>query len=106
MIIVLIHWRIKPSDEAVSQFQEWRKNVATIKNKANLLGEFLSTPLPATCFKFAVDDLTQESNCRHFINVGLWKDWESFEAEVGHNFNDNNSLEEFEAYRRNRTILE
>ena len=109
MIIVLIHWRIKPSKGHVSRFQEWWKLEATINNKANLVGESLSAPMPASNFKFAVDDLSrdgEEAEYRHFINVGLWKDWRSFEAEVGHNFNDNNQPMDFEAARRTRTILE
>jgi hypothetical protein len=109
MVIVLIHWRIKPTDEAVAAFfQKWKTGL-TIDDKTNLVGEFLSEPLPATGFKFQVDDLARragEPEHRAFVNVGLWKDWESFEQQVGRYFNDDRPLEPFEATRRTRTILE
>lgn len=108
MIIVLIHWRIKPDEATVSHFLHWWKTEAKIKNKSNLVGEFLSVPLPAGNFPFLADDLTQglgENRYRHFINVGLWKDLESFYTEVGHNFRDNDQPMEFEAEKRKRTIL-
>ena len=76
MIIVLIHWRIKPTAE--SDFLTWWKNTAVVKNKENLIGEFLSAPMPAGEFKFAVDDLSpKQDEPLHtaFVNVGLWKDW-------------------------------
>lgn len=107
MIIVLIHWRIKPS--AADEFLNWWQTVAQIKNKANLIGEYLSAPMPASGFKFSVDDLsasTEEPPHIAFMNVGVWKDWESFFEAVGHNFDDNQSLQPFEAARRTRTILD
>ena len=108
MIIVLIHWRIKPTPEDEQAFLTWWKNDAPINDKCNLIGEFLSAPMPAKDFKFAVNDLsarTDEPAHKAFINVGLWKDWESFFEEVGHNFNDDNPPKPFEAARRTRTIL-
>jgi hypothetical protein len=74
MIIVLIHWRIKPTDEATSAFFDWWKTAAVIKEKTNLVGEFLSMPLPAHEFRFLVNDLSPEqgeSPYRAFINVNL-----------------------------------
>ena len=43
---------------------------------------------------------------RSFINVGIWKDWESFYQEVGQNFRDDKPAMDFEAERRSRTIFE
>ena len=109
MIIVLIHWRIKPDGASEAQFLDFWKNEATISNKLNLVGEFLSRPLPASSFGFKVDDLStghSQGDCRHFINVGLWADWESFEREVGRLFDDSRALKPFEAERRTRTILQ
>ena len=109
MILVLIHWRIKPTEKAVADFRNWWENVAKIPDTKNLIGEFLSEPLPASNFKFAVNDLSaKDGEPPHtvFINVGMWKDWESFDAQVGHNFRDDKPPMEFEAIRRTRTILE
>jgi hypothetical protein len=109
MIIVLIHWCIKPTDTAVSQFLEWWKDEATISNKTGLVGEFLSAPLPANQFRFRVDDLAprpENEAYRPFVNVGIWRDRESFYQEVGQYFRDDKPPMEFEAKRRRRTILE
>src|SRR3989442_338732 len=109
MVIVLIHWRIKPTDEAVAAFFAKWKNGLLIKEKANLIGEFLSQPIPASEFNFAVDDLSPKANevpHRAFVNVGFWKDWESFFKEVGRHFSDDLAPLGFEAARRTRTILE
>jgi hypothetical protein len=109
MIIVLIHWRIKPTDEAVAEFFEYWTTRATIDNKSDLAGEFLSAPLPAARLPFRVDDLALGPgvlDCRHFVNVGLWKNWESFYEQVGRNMNDDRPLQPFEADRRTRTVLE
>lgn len=109
MIIALIFWRIKPTDEAVSQFLTWWREDAIIGDKVHLAGEYLSEPLPASRLPFRVDDLAprdDEPSYRPFVNVGLWKDWESFFDQVGHNFGDDQPLMSFEARRRTRTLLE
>lgn len=108
MILVLIHWRIKPDDASEAAFFEFWTRVAKIDDKTNLIGEFLSAPVPASQFPFLVDDLSaghSQGNCRHFINVGAWKDWESFNDQVGKFMDDAKPMKEFEAERRTRTIL-
>ncbi|MBE7367674.1 hypothetical protein [Ramlibacter pallidus] len=113
MIIVLIHWRIKPTDEAESEFFRFWTETAKVEVKEGLAGEFLSAPLrqppDAPRFPFAVDDLSaghSQGTCRHFVNVGIWKDWQSFYAQVGKFMNDDAPLKPFEAERRTRTVLD
>ena len=108
MVIVIIHWRIKPTQEAEDAFFNYWANVAKIDDKSHLVGEFLSAPLPAKDFPFRVDDLTFGHgvlDCRHFLNIGFWKDRESFHEQVGQNMKDDTGIESFEADRRTRTIL-
>lgn len=109
MILVLIYWRIKPTDKDIADFKNWWKTEAKISDEGNLIGEFLSEPLPASQFNFAVNDLPAhdgEPPHKAFVNVGMWKDLESFHAQVGHNFRDDKPPMDFEAVRRTRTILE
>ncbi len=109
MIIVLIHWRIKATDEAVSAFLDYWATAARVNDKADLAGEFLSQPVPASKLPFRTDDLTFGHgllDCRHFMNVGVWKDWESFYEQVGQYMNDDKPLLPFEAERRTRTVLD
>lgn len=106
MVIVLIWWRILPTDQAVQAFLEWWKSHATIADDSALAGEFLSSPLPAGSLPFASDDLSPaDGSYRAFVNVGLWRDLESFYSQVGQYFNDDAPPREFEAQRRRRTIL-
>lgn len=107
MIIVIIHWRIKPTDEAEKQFVDYWRSLK-IKDKSKLVGEFLSAPVPKSQFKYLVDDLSvghASVECRHFMNVGIWDDEASFQGQVGQWFNDSKAPEAFEAERRSRTIL-
>jgi hypothetical protein len=108
LILVLIHWRIKPTPDAEKSFFDYWTTMALINDKSNLTGEFLSAPLPANQFPFRVDDLFFGHgllDCRHFINVGIWKDWESFYEQVGKYINDDQPILDFEAERRTRTVL-
>jgi arylamine N-acetyltransferase len=117
MIIVLIHWRIKP--DKVHEFKSWwTSKDADIENRAGLAGEFLSAPVPleellkstpADHKPFRVCDLAPGS-CDEpyvaFVNVGLWQSWDEFYRQVGKNFNDESPKKDFEQYRRTRTILQ
>lgn len=109
MVIVLIHWRIKPTEEAQADFFKFWTETATIPDKSALVGEFLSAPVPAGAFPYKVDDLStghSKGTCRHFINVGIWRDREAFHAQIGRLMNDNKPPLPFEAERRTRTILD
>lgn len=109
MIIVLIHWRIKADAASEAAFLNYWTNVAKISDKSNLIGEFLSAPMPAANFPFLVDDLSvghSQVTCKHFLNVAMWSDWDSFEQQVGKNFDDNKPMQPFEAERRSRSILD
>jgi hypothetical protein len=108
MVIVLIHWRIKPTDEAIEEFITFWQTKVPIKDKSGLVGEFLSKPYPAESISFKVDDLSPKEGEKpyiSFVNVGMWKDLESFHQQVGQNFNDDQPPRKFEQYRRTRTIL-
>ena len=108
MIFMLIHWRIKPTHEAETQFlQFWTEHVK-IADKTQLVGEFLSTPLPAHEFPFLVDDWSHGQShhpCRHFLNIGIWQSWEAFYAQVHSYLDDDQPLLPFEVERRTRTVL-
>ena len=109
MVIVLIHWRIKPTDEAQADFFKFWIETATIPDKSALVGEFLSAPVPASAFPYTVDDLGtghSRGRCLHFVNVGVWHDRETFHAQIGRLMNDDKPLLAFESERRTRTVLD
>lgn len=108
MVIVLIHWRIKPTEEDEAAFFCYWQHKATIHDKSSLAAEFLSAPVSPEEFLFRVEDLTLENDipdCKHFINVGIWKSLEAFNEQVGKNIDDDAPLQPFEAARRTRIVL-
>lgn len=108
MVVVLIHWRIKPTKEAEDAFFCYWKHMATIDDKSSLAAEYLSVPMSPQKFPFRVDDLTFGHgilDCKHFINVGIWESSEAFCEQVGKHTKDDAPLLPFEADRRTRTVL-
>jgi hypothetical protein len=107
MFIVLIHWRIKPSETDVSNFRaKWRS--MSINDDNNLIGEFLSEPLGAKEVPYPVDEIgpTEDLQYLSFVNVGIWKDEKSFFAEIGKYIPPpGGQLQDFEQYPRRRIPL-
>jgi hypothetical protein len=103
VVIVLIHWRIKPNRDSEAAFFDYWATKAKIGDKLNLVGEFLSTPIPARDFPYRVDDLSFGPgvlDCWHYLNVGFWKDKESFHDQVGKHMKDDKDIEHFEVDRQ------
>lgn len=107
MFIVLIHWRIKPTDEHVGAFRNMWKGMP-INNDNNLIGEFLCEPLSAEAVAYPIDPVipNEVEPYQSFVNVGLWKDEASFRAEIGKYIPAVGSpLKDFEQYQRRRIPL-
>ena len=45
MHLVLIHWKIRRTEQAVHDFLQYWSDVLTIPDRTGLIGEFLSQPL-------------------------------------------------------------
>ena len=108
MMIILIHWRIKPTEEHIHAFRKYWREQATINNDNGLIGEFLSEPIKPEQVKYPIDGVLpkEEKSCVSFINVGIWKNNHSFHDQVGKNIPPLPVLKEFEQYPRRRIPLE
>jgi hypothetical protein len=107
MFIVLIHWRIKPTDECIGAFMDfWRRKVP-INNDNELIGEFLSKPFRADEVKYPIEPVLHEETEPYvsYVNVGLWKDEPSFLTEIGQYIPRDGSKKDFEQYPRRRIPL-
>jgi hypothetical protein len=107
MFIVLIHWRIKPTDACIGAFMDfWRRKVP-INNDNELIGEFLSEPFRADDVKYPIEPVLHEETESYvsYVNVGLWKDEQSFLAEIGQYIPRDGSKKDFEQYPRRRIPL-
>ena len=104
MVIVLIHWKIKP-DKVCDFFDFWRK-IAVVQDREGLIGEFLSEGCHTSEFPWIIWDLTGcEGLYRSFINVGIWSSTQDFNEQIAKYFGDKEGLKDFEQERRVRTVL-
>lgn len=104
MIIVVIHWKIRP--DMVDEFLDfWRKS-AVIGDRKGLIGEFLSEGHSTAEFGWITWPMTgREGRYRSFVNVGYWNSGDEFQAQVGRYFDSSAGPEDFEAEPRLRTAL-
>ena len=106
MIIVVIHWKIKPEPETVKEFLEFWKTTAVVEDRRGLIGEYLSEGHSTAEFGWITWPLTGcEGNYRSFINVGYWNSAEEFQEQVGKYFDSSTGPKDFEAEPRLRTAL-
>ena len=104
MVIVLIHWKIKP-DNVDDFLCHWQKKT-TVHDREGLIGEFLSEGCHTSEFPWITWDLSGcEGLYRSFINVGLWRNGQDFHDQIGKYFKDKEEPEDFEQEHRVRTIL-
>ena len=105
MMIVLIHWRIKP--HKVDDFLDYWKTQATIGDRKGLITEMLSEVRTPKDFWYATWSLDSESlgDFKSYVNVGFWHDDNEFQTQIADKFNDDRPLLPFEMYRRRRAIL-
>ncbi len=84
MVIVIIHWKIHPYDEAIRQFLDHWRDTLTVEERSHLVGEYLSQPLSMEEAQFpcAVLNTPVSPNYQSYFNVGIWADIESFRKEI------------------------
>ena len=71
MVIVLIHWKIKP-DKVDDFYCHWQRKTV-VHDREGLIGEFLSEGCHTSEFPWITWDLTGCGGLyRLFINVGIW----------------------------------
>ncbi len=104
MIIVVIHWKIKP--EMVSEFLDFWRTSAIVNDRKGLVGEFLSEEHSAAEFDWITWPMTGcEGRYRSFVNVGYWNSGHEFQAQVEQYFDSSEGPRVFEAEPRLRTAL-
>jgi hypothetical protein len=84
MHLVLIHWKIRRTEQAVHDFLQYWSEVLTVPDRAGLIGEFLSQPLrPAETGLFQNGVALQDTPAYYsFINLGLWEDVRAFQEQI------------------------
>ena len=84
MHLVLIHWKIRRTEQAVHDFLQYWSEVLTIPDHTGLIGEFLSQPLrPEETGLFQHGVALQDTPAYYsFINLGLWEDVRAFQEQI------------------------
>lgn len=104
MVIVVIHWKIKP--DMVDEFLDFWKTSAVISDRTGLIGEFLSEGHSTAEFDWITWPMTgREGIYRSFVTVGYWNSGDEFQAQVGRYFETSTGPQDFEAEPRLRTAL-
>ena len=104
MVILLIHWRIKP--DMVEDFLTFWREKAVVQDRKGLIGEFLSEAHSTAEYSWINWHLTGcEGKHRSFVNVGLWSNAEEFYEQVARYFATPTSPREFEFEERTRVVL-
>ena len=101
MRIVLVDWRIIKGQESL--FLDYWSRRETIEDRSGLIGEFLSRVQDRAQFPWITCELSPEWTC--FVNVGLWRDAEAFQDQIGWRLDDARPKMPFEYERRRRTFL-
>ena len=92
----------------IDAFKNYWKQEVVIQDRKGLVGEFLCEAASKEVFNYITWDFEEPKGDLYkiFINVGIWENAEEFKEQVAKYFNDSNPLQEFEADRRIRTVLE
>ena len=101
MRIVLVEWRIIKGQENL--FMDYWSRREVIDDRSGLIGEFLSRVEDRATFSWITCDLSPDWTC--FVNVGLWRDADAFQAQIGWRLDDKRPKLPFEFERRRRTFL-
>lgn len=107
MIVLIVHWKIRPDDRSVRQFLEKWHDMEPSR-PSNFFAEYLSAPLPAeeTGFPCTTFNVSSDVRYRSFFNVAIWRDVDSFNNDVlNTHVAGAPDIEPFEFDRRERMVL-
>jgi hypothetical protein len=107
VIIVVIHWKIRPDEASIRQFREkWRD--MRPPHLSNFVGEYLSDPLSEDEVGFPCTTFNASASVKYrsFFNIGIWKDIDAFKTDVIASFVVGAAdLQPFEFDHRERMVL-
>lgn len=84
MVIVVIHWKIKPDEDSQKAFlAHWAESLNP-SERSHLIGEYLSRPMSAdeVGFECGTLGLEQSSAFVSYFNIGLWESVAEFKQQI------------------------
>ena len=100
--IIVVHWKIRKGME--QRFLEYWSGQARVENRSGLISEYLSSVADAERFGW-INWRSLDPAWTSFFNVGLWRDEDAFQDQIGRFINNSRPPLEFEAERRERVFL-
>ncbi len=100
--IVVVHWKIKPGQEA--EFLEYWGTRSVVEDRSGLVGEYLSSVEDRARAPWITWQALSPAYTSYF-NVGIWRDVEAFQSQIGRFIDNSRPPLQFEAERRERIFL-
>lgn len=100
--IIVVHWKIRQGME--DQFLHYWASRATIADRSGLVAEFLSSPADRQRLTW-INWSGLDPRWTSFYNVGLWRDEDAFQDQIGRFIDNTRPPQAFEAAPRERVLL-
>ena len=100
--IIVVHWKIKPGKEA--DFLSHWSTRSVVGDRSGLVSEYLSS-VEARGRAPWITWQTLRPEYTSYFNVGVWRDLNAFQDQIGRYIDDSRALLPFEAERRERVLL-
>lgn len=102
LCIVVVHWKIKLGKEA--EFLNYWSTRSVVENRSGLVSEHLSSVEDRDRASW-ITWQTLSPTYTSYFNVGVWRDLDAFQDQIGRYIDNNRPPLPFEAERRERILL-
>lgn len=100
--IVVVHWKIKPGQEG--EFLNYWSHRAVVEDRSGLVSEYLSSVEDQERTPWVLWP-TLSSVYTSYFNVGIWRNLDAFQSQIGRYIDNSRPPLPFEAERRERVLL-
>ncbi len=100
--IVVVHWKIRLGREA--EFLNYWGTRSVIGNRSGLVSEYLSSVADRDSIPWIIWQ-GLSPNYTSYFNVGIWRDLDAFQGQIGRFIDNDKPPLPFEAERRERIFL-
>lgn len=100
--IVVVHWKIKPGKEA--EFLNYWSTRSVVGDRSGLVSEYLSSVEDRGRAPW-ITWQTLRPEYTSYFNVGVWRDLDAFQDQIGRYIDNSRPPLPFEAERRERVLL-
>ena len=100
--IIVVHWKIRTGHEA--KFLDYWSTRSVVEDRTGLVGEYLSSVEDQGRAAW-IEWQTLNPAYTSYFNVGIWRDTDAFQGQIGQFIDNSRPPLPFEAERRERVFL-